>query len=63
MTDEPLHGKKTDADYLLALAKRLRNVPPMYGVDGFDIDCLADLSTRMRKTATPTPQPISGGVD
>ena len=29
-----------DSDYLKDLSERLRNVPVMYGVDGYDIDRL-----------------------
>lgn len=30
----------SDYDYLRDLAERLRNVPVMYGIDGYDIDHL-----------------------
>lgn len=42
-----LHGKKSDQAYLLDLANRLMNVPVMYGVNGFDIDCLSEMAKRL----------------
>jgi len=35
---------KTPAEYLRDLSERLREVPVMYGIDGFDIDHLRDLA-------------------
>lgn len=46
-----LHRHESDADFILDVAKRLRRIPVSYGLDGFDIDCLADLSSRLRKAA------------
>ena len=37
--------EKTDQEYLADLAERLREVPAMYGVDGYDIDRLRDMAT------------------
>lgn len=51
---KPLHSHKSDADFLLHVAKRLRNVPASYGLDQFDVDCLADMSSRLRKAKKPT---------
>ena len=48
LKQEPLHGKATDAEWLRDLANRIRNVPVMYGLNGFDIDCLGDMAKRMK---------------
>lgn len=37
-------SKKSAPDYLKDLAKRLMNVPAMYGTDGADIDRLGDIA-------------------
>lgn len=59
---KPLHNHKSDADFLLDVAKRLRSVPASYGLDGFDIDCLADLSSRLRKAANAKKPTIAIGT-
>lgn len=48
-----MHNHKSDADFVLDVAKRLRKVPVSYGLNGLDIDSLADLSSRLRKTSKP----------
>lgn len=57
----PMHNHKSDADFLLDVAKRLRSVPVSYGLDGFDIDCIADLSSRLRKAANAKKPKIAIG--
>lgn len=47
MDDEFLHGQESDSAYLRDLSNRLMHVPVMYGIDGFDIDCLAEMAGRL----------------
>jgi len=39
--------EKSDVDYLRDLSERLREIPVMYGIDGYDIDRLSNMATTL----------------
>lgn len=45
---EPLHGMASDVEWLTHLHGKMRHIAPIHGVDGFDLDCIADLVRRLK---------------
>ena len=47
MPEDHEDNELNNSDYLKDLSERLRNIPVMYGIDGYDIDRLRSMGTEV----------------